>query len=85
MSDYSEIYPQVEALLLQLFCTDPQRLRADARLVEDLYADSLELLDLILALNQHFSIELDADDLAAMLTLNDVVLRVQKQRQHCHC
>ncbi|UTH74094.1 phosphopantetheine-binding protein [Chromobacterium sp. IIBBL 290-4] len=49
------------------------RLLPHLRLVDDLYADSMELLDMVLSLNNEFGIDIQAQDVAAMRTVADVV------------
>jgi acyl carrier protein len=44
----------------------------DSRLVEDLGADSLEILEITLALNDHFGIELPEAELTSVRTTGDL-------------
>lgn len=69
---------EVLALLAESFCTEPGRLHPQTRLVEDLYADSLDLLDLVLELNDRFGIEIDAASLEQMRCVQQVVTVVQR-------
>jgi len=72
MSNNQILYAEVKALLAQAFAIDVEQLSSDTRLVDDLYADSMELLDLVLALNEHYKIEIGPDDLLTMRTVDGV-------------
>lgn len=49
------------------------------RLVEDLQLDSMRLLTLAMAVEDHFRIALDADDEASITTVGDLVLLVERK------
>ena len=45
----------------------------EANLLDDLGADSLDLVELVMALEEEFGIEVSDDDLESMRTIDDVV------------
>lgn len=49
-----------------------------SRLVEDLFIDSMSLVELVLELNNAFGIELSEDEVEAWRTVQDVVDSVQR-------
>ena len=61
----------------QLDCT-VDRVRSDARLVDDLGADSLSLVQLALALEATFELEIPTRDIPALLTVEDVRRYVER-------
>jgi acyl carrier protein len=64
---------EVRAVLAAHFSVDVQTLHGGTLLVDDLYADSMELIDLVMTLNRRFKIEIEADELLMMKTLEDVM------------
>jgi acyl carrier protein len=54
-------------------------LRRDQRLVEDLRLDSLQLLTLATAVEDHFLICLDEDDEASIATVEDLLAMVARK------
>lgn len=50
-----------------------------SRLVEDLFIDSMSLVELVLELNNAFGIELSEDEVEAWRTVQDVVDSVQRR------
>lgn len=49
-----------------------EKIQPAARLIDDLYADSMELLEMVMSLNDEFGIEIGAVDVAGMRTVADV-------------
>lgn len=62
----------VAALLSGYFCLAPGAVSPATRLVDDLYADSLQLIDIVLHLNRHYGVDIGADDLSGMRSVADV-------------
>ncbi|WP_210574349.1 acyl carrier protein [Streptomyces sp. GESEQ-4] len=52
---------------------DGDELEADKRLAEDLDIDSTELVEIVVALEQHFDIAIDADAEGGFTTAGDLV------------
>ncbi|WP_434626752.1 acyl carrier protein [Chromobacterium sp. CV08] len=69
---------QVRAVIEASLAADAARIEPQARLVDDLYADSLELLDMVMALNDAFGIEIGVDDIAGIRTVADVCAVVRR-------
>ena len=54
-------------------------LRPEIRLVEDLQLDSIRLLSLAMAVEDHFRIALDADDEGGIATVGDLIAIVERK------
>lgn len=59
-------------------------LEPSSRLVEDLGLDSIRLLTLAVAVEDHFGICLDADDEAALVTVADLLAVVERKQHDGH-
>ncbi|SCW45140.1 MULTISPECIES: acyl carrier protein [unclassified Pseudomonas] len=71
----------IQAVIKSLALGIPRgnRVIGDAsRLVEDLFIDSMSLVELVLELNNAFGIELSEDEVEAWRTVQDVVDSVQR-------
>lgn len=55
---------------------DPALVVPDARLVDDLGIDSLDAIEIVLALEGHYGKELEGEDLEDLKTVSDVVALV---------
>ena len=56
----------------QLSC-DENEITADTSFKDDLGADSLDLFELVMALEDEYSVEIPSDDLQNMMTVGDVM------------
>ena len=52
-----------------------------SRLVEDLGADSLDVVELIMAFEDEFGVSLPDEDIAAMKTVGDIVTYINKLKK----
>ncbi len=52
---------------------DPSRVTHGARFADDLGADDVSIDDLMLALEEHFDIEIANDDVASLRTLDEIL------------
>lgn len=52
---------------------DAEEVNAESRFKEDLSADSLDLFELVMALEDEYSVEIPSEDLQNLLTVQDVM------------
>lgn len=53
---------------------------ADARFLQDLGADSLDAVELVMAIEQAFDVEIPDEDAARLLTVGDALTLVRSRR-----
>ena len=63
MTDRSEIETRVKKVLAEQLAVDEAQVVPDARFAEDLNADSLDLVEAVLALEEEWSIEIPEDEM----------------------
>lgn len=68
-----EIFELVRGRLAELVECDPDGVTVDTRLDEDLEADSLDLVELAMALEEELSLELPDEELEGIRTVGDAV------------
>ena len=61
-----------EVVIEQLDC-DPAEVKEDSRFIEDLGADSLDVVELVMALEEKFDIEIPDEDAEKILTVADAI------------
>ena len=72
------IFEKLAALIAEQFNVDEDSITMDTSFVDDLNADSVDLMDLSVALEEEFGIEEMADeDVSAITTVGDVVRFLQ--------
>lgn len=70
MSD--EMTGKVRELVAEQLGVDAGTLTSDANILEDLGADSLDVVELVMAIEEQFDIEIPDEDAESMRTLGDV-------------
>lgn len=66
----------VVRILREAVGVDPERIRPDARLAEDLEIDSLDRIELVFELESAFGIEITDQSIAQVQTVQDIVSRI---------
>ena len=69
-----DIFKTMQDLIAEQFAIDADEISMDSSFVDDLGADSGELVELVMALEEEFDIgEIDEEDLAGLKTVGDCV------------
>lgn len=73
MDNIDEIIEKVNDIFVESFEIDPEAILPEANLFVDLGLDSLDIVDLVVALQQAFGIEIREDErIRSIRTLNDI-------------
>lgn len=64
---------KMKELIADQLSIDAETITADSKFKEDLGADSLDLFELVMALEDEYSVEIPAEDLQKMATVGDVM------------
>jgi len=73
----SETYDQVKAVIVELLSIDEEKVTPTARFREDLEADSLDLVELIMAFEEKFGTEISDEDAQKINTVDEVVKYIE--------
>lgn len=74
------IFEKLCALIAEQFTVDPDSITMDTSFADDLNADSVELVDLSMALEDEFGIdELGEEDINSIATVGDLVRFLQSK------
>ena len=66
-------------LLAKQFRIDPSTIDADTNIVEDLGADSLEVVDMLMAIEENFGITVSDEEALTLKTVKDVADFIAKK------
>lgn len=75
---YNEIFDKVAELIVAQLPVSIEQVKPESRLVEDLGADSANVMILVFDLEREFDIQVDNDALADVHTVDDVVKYLEK-------
>jgi acyl carrier protein len=76
-----DVFELVRGRLAELIECEPSDIKLETRLVEDLEADSLDLVELAMALEEELSLEIPDEDLEGIRTVGDAVEFVAERVQ----
>ena len=69
-----EIFKTMQGLIAEQFALDESEITMDSSFVDDLGADSVDLVELVMAMEEEFDIgEIEEDDLQGLKTVGDCV------------
>ena len=69
-----EIFKTMQDLIAEQFALDAEEITMDSSFVDDLGADSVDLVELVMAMEEEFNVgEIDEDDLTGLKTVGDCV------------
>ena len=68
-----EIETKVKEIICNQLEVSPEQLRPEASFIDDLKADSLAVVELVLALEEQFKIEIPDEDTEQIKTVGDAV------------
>ena len=72
------MFEKVQAIIANELGIDKEKITMDSRLAEDLGADSLDAVELIMALEDEFGIEVDDEAATKIKKVSDIVEFLEK-------
>ena len=73
MASAADIGPKVKQIICEQLDVKPEQVVPEASFTDDLKADSLAVVELVLALEEHFGIEIPDEDTEQIKTVKDAV------------
>ncbi|HWG74068.1 MAG TPA: acyl carrier protein [Acidimicrobiales bacterium] len=68
--DNAEAFDKFKKCAVEVLQVEPDKVTPDARFADDLDADSLDLVELVMALEEQFGISVDESELEGVETVN---------------
>jgi acyl carrier protein len=66
------INAKVKDIIVEQLGVDPEKVKAEASFIDDLGADSLDIVELVMAMEEEFDLEIPDEDAEKLKTVNDV-------------
>lgn len=73
-----EIFEKVRELVAERLNVDEDEVTEDAKFIDDLGADSLDIVELVMDLESEFDLEIPDEDAEAIATVVDAVEYIEK-------
>ena len=71
--EVNEVFEKVKGLFVEELGIDSEKITMDAKLEEDLEIDSLGIVEVVMAFEDEFEIEIDDEELADVKTVGQAV------------
>ncbi len=75
----ADTFEQVKNIIVDLLAVDPEKVTKEARFREDLEADSLDLVELIMEFEDEFGGEISDEDAQKITTVGDAVSYLEEK------
>ncbi len=66
------INTKVKDIIVEQLGVDPEKVKAEASFIDDLGADSLDIVELVMAMEEEFDLEIPDEDAEKLKTVKDV-------------
>lgn len=71
------VYEKVKKILCDQLDIEEEKVTLEANIIDDLGADSLDVVDLVMGLEEEFNIEIPDDQIENMKTVGDIVKYIE--------
>ena len=73
------VFEKVKEMLCEQLDVEEDKVTLEASIVDDLGADSLDVVDLIMSLEEEFDVEVPDEDVEGMKTVGDIVKYIENK------
>ena len=74
------IFDKVKEILVDQLDVEEEKVTMEASIVDDLGADSLDLFELVMALEEEHDVEIPTEDLEQIATVGDVISYIESHK-----
>lgn len=74
----TDVYEKVRDIIVERLKVDPSEVSPDAAFVEDLKADSLDIVEMVMKLEETFNISIPDEDVEKLRTVGDAVAYIER-------
>ncbi len=72
---------KVKEIIINELGVDPEKVTGEASFVDDLGADSLDTVELVMAFEEEFTIDIPDEDAEQMRTVGDAIAYIEKNAE----
>lgn len=76
----NEIFEQLKDIIVEQLGVNEELVKEEATFVDDLSADSLDIVELIMSIEEKFDIEISDEEAERIVTVGDVVKYIKENK-----
>lgn len=80
MSEEKSIKDRVQAIVVEQLGVKPEQITPEAKFIEDLGADSLDTVELVMGLEEEFGNEIPDKEAEKLVTVGDVISFIEESQ-----
>ena len=80
MSEEKSIKDRVQAIVVEQLGVKPEQITPEAKFIEDLCADSLDTVELVMGLEEEFGNEIPDEEAEKLVTVGDVITFIEESQ-----
>jgi acyl carrier protein len=74
----ADVYARIKEIIVDQLAVEESKVTRDASFVDDLGADSLDTVELVMALEEEFGLEISDEDAEKITTVGDAVRYIEE-------
>ncbi|MGP1485975.1 MAG: acyl carrier protein [Campylobacter sp.] len=71
------VFDDVRDVVVEQLSVAPEAVKLESKIIEDLGADSLDVVELVMALEEKFEVEIPDSEAEKLISINDVVKYIE--------
>ena len=75
------LFDNVKDVVIEQLNVSPDEVKEESKFIEDLGADSLDVVELVMALEEEFDIEIPDEEAESILTVGDAIKFIEAQNK----
>lgn len=75
------VFDKIREIIVEQLDVDEDKVTADASITEDLGADSLDVVDLVMSIEESFDIEIPDEEVENIKTVGDIVKFIEAKTE----
>ncbi len=80
MSEENSVKSRVQAIVVEQLGVKPEQITPEAKFIEDLGADSLDTVELVMGLEEEFGNEIPDEEAEKLVTVGDVISFIEESQ-----
>lgn len=74
------MFEKIQSLIAEQLYLDKEQITEDSKFVDDLGADSLDIVQMLISMEKEFGVSFDDDEITEIKTVKDAIALIEKKK-----